>query len=188
MLLRPSVTDLTFRLYDRPLHPELFDIVSRETVTRPDFQAQVRITRSGHVITWSPRIGQPFYLTEVVTTDDGVLPGRQLLELPFRQERFASVQPRPGIHYQACCQIETLPPELFLKVNDELLRDGRRRGFIHFFEPSAISFRLAPLSLICMDGRPGCQLVHAFHTFPDEYTVIKSQSLFECRWTESALD
>ena len=32
-LVRPKVADIEFRLYDRPLHPELFEPVAEKTVT-----------------------------------------------------------------------------------------------------------------------------------------------------------
>jgi hypothetical protein len=177
-LARPAVHDLVFQLYDRPLHPELFEIVACETVARPDFQAQVRITRSGHVVSWSARCGPPLFLTEVVNADEEHFPSRRLLSHPFRQERYAAVEPCLGVRYQACFQVETLPPALFLKVNDELLRESKRHGFIHYFPP-AEPFELAPIGYVTMDGKPGCQLVHAYHTFPEECTVVKTQSLFE---------
>lgn len=177
-LARPAVQDLVFQLYDRPLHPELFETVACETVVRPDFQALVRITRSGHVVAWSARKGPPLFLTEVVNADEEHLPTRKLLNHAFRQERFARVEPRLGVRYQACFQVETLPRVHFLKVNDELLRESKRHGFIHFFPPNE-SFELPPLGYVTMDGRPGCQLVHAYHTFPEECTVVKTQSLFE---------
>lgn len=177
-LLRPLVDELSFMVYGRPLHPELFEIAAAETVTRADFQATVRITRGGHVITWTPRQGPSFFLTEVVGPDEAHLPGGRLVSHAFRQERAAALQPLPGVRYQACFQTETLPPELFQRVNDELLRDAKRRGFIHFFPPTS-GFGAAPLGFVTMDGRAGCQLVHAFHTYPEECTIVKTQSLFE---------
>lgn len=175
---RPAVDELLFQLYGRPLHPELFDIAAVERVSRPDFEAEVRLTRGGHVISWTPRREPKFFLTEVVNPAQPWFPPGPLAEASFRHERMVQAQPHPGVRYQACFQLEVLTPEVFCKVNDELLRDARRRGFIHYFAPGE-GYGPAPIGLILMDGRPGCQLVHAFHTFPDECTVVKSQSLFE---------
>ena len=36
-----------------------------------------------------------------------------------------------------------------------------------------------PLGLITVEARPGCLFLSTFHTFPDEYAVVKTQSLIE---------
>src|SRR5262249_19637196 len=51
-IIRPRVGDLVFQLYGRPLHPELFDILAFRKVQREDYELTLRITRTGHVITW----------------------------------------------------------------------------------------------------------------------------------------
>jgi hypothetical protein len=38
---------------------------------------------------------------------------------------------------------------------------------------------LGALSYINVETRTRCLLVQAFHTFPDDYAIVKSQSLFE---------
>ena len=53
--LRPRVGELVFHLYGRPLHPELFDILQVHRVPHRDFTLMVRITRTGHVISWENR-------------------------------------------------------------------------------------------------------------------------------------
>jgi hypothetical protein len=55
VLLRPAVGDLIFRLYGRPLHPELFDILAVRSLQREDYKLSVWITRTGHVISWENR-------------------------------------------------------------------------------------------------------------------------------------
>ncbi|HMC64673.1 MAG TPA: hypothetical protein VKI65_07025, partial [Gemmataceae bacterium] len=50
--LRPRVAELVFHLYGRPLHPELFEILAVRKIQREDYELTVRITRTGHVISW----------------------------------------------------------------------------------------------------------------------------------------
>ena len=50
--LRPPVADLVFHLYDRPLHPELFDTLVSRSVRKDDYDLTVRITRTGHALSW----------------------------------------------------------------------------------------------------------------------------------------
>ena len=85
-----------------------------------------------------------------------------------------------GIHYQTSFQVEVLPPEIYFHVHDEILADGDKRGMLHNFQPHH-RLALAPLGFITVEARPGCLFLTAFHTFPDEYTIVKSQSFIEKR-------
>ncbi len=174
--LRPRVGELVFHLYDRPLHPELFDTLARRTVRRDDFELTVRITRTGHAISWESRGA---HLTEVTAAADLPLPSyRARLQHRVRGEHCASVPCGGGLHYQTSFQVETLPVEIFLHVHDEILRDGMKRGLLHNFQPHH-RLALAPLGFVTVEAWSGCLLLSSFHTFPDENTVIKTQSLIE---------
>ncbi len=174
-ICRPRVGDLVFQLFDRPLHPELFDILAVRTVQAEGYQVTVRITRSGHVLTWE---NGDTCLTEVAAAHEEPLPDRRLLSYRLRGEHHGSYQAPRGVNYQMSFQVETLSPEIFLHIHDEILADGARRGFLHNFQPNH-RLSLAPLGFVALEGRPGCLVVHAFHTFPDEHTIVKSQSLIE---------
>lgn len=175
LLWRPAVRDLVFQVYDRPLHPELFDILAVQTVERPDFRLTVRVTRTGHIVTWQTQAGT---LEEVLTAMDDCLPQRRLLSYRFRGEHHCRTTLGNRLSYQSSFHVETLPDELFQKVQNELVADGRRRGLLHRFHPHH-RWALTPVSFISVEGRPGCQVAHAFHTFPEELAIIKSQSLVE---------
>ena len=85
VLLRPPVGDLIFRLYGRPLHPELFDILAVRKIRREDYELSVWITRTGHVISWE---NADVYLSEVAAAGDQPLPEkRRLLSWRLRGER-----------------------------------------------------------------------------------------------------
>ena len=45
-IVRPSVCDLIFQLYGRPVHPELFDILAVRKLQHADYQLTVWITRT----------------------------------------------------------------------------------------------------------------------------------------------
>ena len=59
-----------------------------------------------------------------------------------------------------------------------LLKPGTTRGLRHHFEPPG-RMTLGALSWIDLETRPRSLLVQAFHTFPDDLAIVKSQSLFE---------
>jgi hypothetical protein len=174
--LRPRVCELVFQLYGRPLHPEFFDILATRKIQREDYDLTVRITRTGHVITWENR---DVHLTEVTAAADQPLPERwRLLSRRVRGEHCDSLACAHGISYQMSFQVETLPPEIFFHVHDEILADGGQRGLLYNFQPNH-RLSLAPLGLITAEARPRCLILTTFHTFPDEHTVVKSQSLIE---------
>lgn len=177
-LVRPPVSDLIFQLYGRPLHPELFDILAVRKVKHEDGELVVRITRTGHVISWE---NADVHLTEVTAAADQLLPERRrLLHYRLRSEHTAQMACAHGVHYDTSFQVEVLPPEIFLHVHDEILADGSKRGLLHNF-PSHNRLSLAPLGFISAEARPGCLILSSFHTFPTEHTVVKTQTLIEKR-------
>jgi hypothetical protein len=75
-------------------------------------------------------------------------------------------------------QLEPVEPEVFWTFQQELASDGRKNGMLHTFESSG-RMALGALSYIHVETRNRSLLVQAFHTFPDDYAIVKSQSLFE---------
>jgi hypothetical protein len=176
--VRPRVGDLVFQVYGRPLHPELFDILAVRRIRREDYELTVRITRTGHVISWE---NDDVFLSEVTAAASQELPERRrLLHYKLRSEHSAQLACAHGIHYQCSFQVEVLPPEIFLHVHDEILADGSKRGLLHNFS-SHNRLALAPLGFIAAEARAGCLFLSSFHTFPTENTVVKTQSLIEKR-------
>jgi hypothetical protein len=175
-LLRPRVADLVFQLYGRPLHPEFFDILAVRKIQREDYELTVRITRTGHVITWE---NSQVCLTEVTAVADQPLPERRLLlSYRIRGEHSETLTCAHGICYQTCFQVEVLPAEIFFHIHDEILADGDKRGLLYNFQPNH-RLSLAPLGFVAAEARAGCLILSTFHTFPDEHAVVKTQSLIE---------
>jgi hypothetical protein len=174
--VRPKVAELVFQLYGRALHPELFEVYSTRTVERGDYQATIDITSAGHVITWRH---QGLILTEVAASAQHPLPQkRRLLSYRLRGERQDRVECRGGCRYQFNFQLEPVEPEVFWTYQRELSLEGVRQGMLHTFDSSG-RMALGALSYIHVETRNRSLLVQAFHTFPDDYAIVKSQSLFE---------
>jgi hypothetical protein len=175
-IVRPRVGDLVFQLYGRPLHPELFDILAWRKLQREDYELTLRITRTGHVITWE---NPDVLLTEVAAAADQELPEkRRLLSYRLRGEHSGGLICAHGINYQTTFQVETLAPDIFRQVHEEILADGEKRGLLHNFQATQ-RLSVAPLGMIAVETRSSCLFLSTFHTFPDEHTIIKSQSLIE---------
>jgi hypothetical protein len=170
------VAELVFQLYGRALHPELFEVFGTRTVRRGDYEATVQITSAGHLVTWRY---QGMTLTEVAAAAHHPLPQRRrLLSYRLKGERTDHISCRCGVRYQVAFQLEPVEPEVFWTFNNELSLDGLRSGLIHKFHSSG-RMALGAVSYINVETRNRSLLVQAFHTFPDDYAIVKSQSLFE---------
>jgi hypothetical protein len=175
-LLRPRVAELVFQLHGSPIHPEFFDILASRKIQREDFELTVRITRTGHAITWER---QRQVLTEITTSADLAVPSsRRLLNYRVRGEHADCLTCAAGVRYQMSFQVEVLPEEIFMHVHDEILADGAKRGLLFNFQPNH-RLSLSPLGLVTAESGSKCLIISSFHTFPDENTVVKTQSLIE---------
>ena len=176
LTVRPKVAELTFQLFGRPLHPELFVVFESCTIERGGYTAKIDITGAGHVVTW--RYGG-LTLTEVAASTHNPLPKmRRLLAHHLRGQRSERVECRGGVCYQTNFQLEPADPEVFWTFQQELAVEGQRHGMLHRFGASG-RMALGALSYINLEARNRSLLVQAFHTFPDDYAIVKSQSLFE---------
>jgi hypothetical protein len=174
-LVRPPVAELVFQLYGRPLHPELFDILTVRKFQRDSYELRIWITRTGHVITWE---NEDVLLTEIADRDQAISDKRRFLNYRMRGEHSGQFLCCHGISYHMSFQVETLPEEIYLHVHDEILADGTKRGILHNFQPNH-RLAVAPLGYVVVESRPRCLMLTTFHTFPEENTIIKSQTLIE---------
>jgi len=174
--VRPKIAELTFQLFGRALHPELFKVYSSRTVTRGDYAATINITSAGHVVTWRH---QGLTLTEVAAAANHPLPQkRRLIAYQLKGQRSDHVKCRGGATYDVSFSLEPVEPEAFWTFQQELSLDGTGHGLLHKFDSSG-RMALGALSYINLESRNRSLLVQAFHTFPDDYAIIKSQSRFE---------
>jgi len=175
LISRPKVADLVFQVYGKPLHPELFDnLASRQFVCR-GAPMIVRITRTGHVISWQ---NKDVLLTEIADVNQDLPPSRRVLSYRMHGERTGTWELGHGVVYQMSFQVEKMTPEIYLHVHDEILAEGSKRGLLHNFQPNH-RLSVAPLGLVSVEARAECWFLNTFHTFPEEHTVVKSQSLIE---------
>jgi hypothetical protein len=174
--VRPKVAELLFQLYGRPLHPELFQVCQTHRVQRGDYEAKIDITTAGHVVTWRYR---GLTLTEVATSSNQPLPERRrLMSYRLRGERIDRVECRCNVAYDMSFQLEPVDPEVFWTFQHELARDGERQGLFHQFKTSG-RISMGAISYINFEARNRNLLIQAFHTFPEDCAIVKSQSLFQ---------
>jgi len=165
-----------FQLYGRALHPELFQVHCSRTIKRGGYEATVNITSAGHTVTW--RYDKQT-LTEVATSAHHPLPvKRRLVSYRLKGEGSDQVECVNGERYQVSFQLEPVEPEVFWTFQQELACDGEHQGMLYRFDSSG-RMALGALSYINLEARNRSLLVQAFHTFPDDYAIVKSQSLFQ---------
>jgi hypothetical protein len=174
-LVRPRVADVVFRVYDRPLHPELFDAVATKTVVRAGCRLTARLTRTGHTLGWT---AAGVHLEEVTATADQELPGAGVRLAQRFGARHRGRCELPGVRYQLELQVEVLDPEPFVHLHAELVADGTRKGLVYHCKTNN-RVGLSPLGVVIVEALPRGLSVTAFHTFPDELAVLKTQSLIE---------
>ncbi len=184
--VRPKVAELAFHVYSRTLHPELYMVHKTRRIERSDYQATVDITNCGHVITWKGRPpvdpgvqGKPAPVTvcEVATSAHQPLPKRRcMMAKSLKGSRTEKAQCYGGIEYRTHFQLESVKPDIFWMMQQQL---GKRptEGLLHNFDASG-RMALGALSYINIELRQRSMRVQAIHTFPDDYAIVKVESLF----------
>jgi len=168
---------LRFYLYDRPLHPELFDIYHDHNIAKAAYEAQIWVTGCSHAIGFF-RDGAA--LMEVAADTESMLPQRGLLlELPFRGERDHECKRTTGINYMMNFQVESMSPAVYSKTHHDLARVGSRRGLFVPFPMWMTRTPLTPFTYVDYDAKPNQLHVFTFQAFPEDLTIVKTQSIFE---------
>lgn len=174
---RPDVSQLVFRVFDRSVHPELLRTHATWSAGQSEFTVRAGICDAGHVVAVRLRTGT---LTEVALPVDHPLPTERCrLEKPMGGSRSATLElAELGVRMQLHHQVETVEPEVFLNLHEELLHDCRGAELAHTFT-SINRFAPAAISLLRVDAQRDHLLVHAYHTFPDTCAIVRTQSLLE---------
>lgn len=172
--VRPKVAELAFHVFSRSLHPELYAVHQTRRVERTEYDARIDITNCGHVITWN---GGGLTLCEVATSASQPLPRRRcLISKPLKGSRTERADCRGGVTYRTHFQLEPVEPDMFWMVQQQL-GNGPTEGLLHTFDASG-RMALGALSYINVETRMRSMLVQAIHTFPDDYAIVKIETLF----------
>lgn len=171
------VADLKFVLYQRALHPELFHIHQCRRVERPSYQADIWVTGLSHVVTVQSA-GR--HVTEVTGDDIEVLPHNGIVtSWQFRGERDHLETFDHGMRYILSTQVERMNQNLFHASHRDLIRYAETRGVLVTFEDWAEGDGPVPFTFIDWEARNQELHIQAFHAFPADYTLLKTQSIFE---------
>jgi hypothetical protein len=162
-------------LYGRSLHPELFEVQRTRQIERGGYTAIVQITSAGHLISWQY---DGLTLTEVAASAHHPLPQRRrLMSHKLKGACTDQIECRGGVTYQVQFSLEPVEKETFWAYQKELTSAVPSEGLLHCFESSG-RLGLGAISYVNLESRDRTFKVQAFHTFPDDYAIVKSQSVF----------
>jgi len=171
-----AIDQLTFALFQRPLHPELFQIYAERKLKTEKYEAMIWVTGCTHVV--SVFAGDAC-LTEVVSAPGQLLPHRGLVErFQFRGPRTHKCTLSRGVSYMTDFQIEKMSANLYRQSHTDLERFARNRGVFKKFPEQEVD-GLQPFCYVDFEARRGELHIHTFAAYPDQVTMIKTQSLFD---------
>ena len=171
-----AVEELTFNLFQRPLHPELFQIYANRKIKTEKYEALIWVTGCTHV---ASIFTADLCLSEVISGPGQVLPHRGLIEhFQFRGPKSHKCTLSRGLSYMTDFQVEKMSTNLYNKCHLDLERLARNRGiFVKF--PKSAAGGLQPFCYIDFEARKKDLHIHTFAAYPEQVTMIKTQSLFD---------
>jgi hypothetical protein len=170
-------------LYLRTIHPEFFKIYAWRSYRGPDLEAEVWITGLSHVLTvrrLSKNRTAERCLTEVIGPAGLEIPDRgRVQSLALVGEDEAAFHLRNGFHHQISFATETLDDEHFASSYEELRAQAHKEGVSCEYRIEGVEKKMWPLALMFPDHARGGFLLHAFHVFPEQRSILKTQTLIE---------
>jgi hypothetical protein len=168
------VSDLKLRLYLRALHPEFFTIRARRSFGHAGFEGEVWLIEGGHVITF---VDGPEAITEVIAPRELELPRRGLVKtLDIVGQNEHRLDARSPLVYQMAYQVDVESPATYVREVEDLLTSSRQ-GHLFVEETREMTKRSFSYAVSEPHGRG--LLVHAWHGYPTENVILKTQTLIE---------
>ncbi|MCA8987701.1 MAG: DUF2617 family protein [Planctomycetaceae bacterium] len=172
---RPQTSEIALRLFARPLHPEFFDVLERYEYRSSQYSTSVSLTSVGHSVEFRRN---RHTITEVLSGQFADLPRiKRLCSYSTGQPRSLRYNLDCGVVVQLCFECEYLAPDAYERVQDEhwQLAGKATLAQVSF---DALSDAAPPLSFVNVDPLPNAIGIHAFHLFPGEHAIVKTQSLY----------
>lgn len=174
-MTRPDVADMVLRTFERSVHPELFDSVAACSLSFGGHRATIRLGSSGHMLVF--RTGDSI-LTEVATTRQNSLPEHlKMIDRRLIGYRTHMID-LPAVRYHCSYQLEHVPLDIYLQLHREFECDARNAA-LAITIPGASEHSPESISLLKCDILSEGLVVHAFHTFPENAAILRTQTLFE---------
>jgi len=171
----PSTQVFRMMLYHRALHPELFAIQDRRTVTTSGYELEAWIMPGGHAL----RFGiEGNCVTEVVCDQDTQLPERGLVHaLPCIGEKEHEQKVGGEINFVTAIQTENLSDNLYLATYNEMQDFAEQSSAMTYgWQDADGSNNLSVLDLQRYRGEVHAQ---SYHLLGSGGFVLRTQTIFE---------
>ncbi|MDY7010658.1 MAG: DUF2617 family protein, partial [Planctomycetota bacterium] len=170
------ISQLRLLLFSRSVHPELFDIYHDHRIVKEGYEAQIWITGLSHLISFHRGKAT---VTQLIADASAMLPKHgRVASLRLRGEKDHEIDAGP-IRHMISFQVETMSPRLYERVHADMTEQASQGGLFLSFSEWVQAGAPEPFTHIDYDAKPGHLHVFAYHAFPDELTLIKTQSIFE---------
>ncbi len=169
-----AVCDLRLSVYLRALHPEFFAIRARRPFDGFAFDGQMWLVDGGHVVTF---VDGADAVTEVIAPKGLDLPKRGLARaLDLSGSHECRVEARGTVLYQMAYQVDACSPGRYVREAEDLLASTRRD---HLYAEGAEPGDARSFSYAVPEPKGRGLLVHAWHGFAAEHTILRTQTLIE---------
>ena len=174
-LSRPDAADMVLRTFERSIHPELFESTAQCTIRFRGNKASLRIGPTGHQLEFRT---SNVAVTEVAATKHEDFPlSRKVIDRRLIGYRTHMLD-LPEVRYHCSYQLEHVPLDVYLQLHREFETDAQNATLSAVF-PGSSTGSPDCISLLKCDILNEGLVVHAFHTFPDNAAVLRTQTLFE---------
>lgn len=164
-------------LYNRALHPELFQLKGRKVLRHPGYEVEAWITPGGHVVRFEHN-GACF--SELAGEDQASTPGAGIVTafLCAGERDYDHLFEPQKVNYMTTVQTEQLSENLYAGTYEEMDDFGREMdAMVHAWTDES------GRNLSVLDVQRMSREVHiqAYHLIARGGVVIRTQSIFECR-------
>jgi len=171
----PSTQVFRMMLYQRALHPELFNIQDRRIIATSDYELEAWVMPGGHALRFG---GEGNCVTEVVCDQDVQLPERGLIHaLPCIGEKEHEQKVGPSINFVTAVQTENLSDNLYLATYNEMQDFAEQSSALTYaWQDGEGANNLTVLDLQRYKGEVHAQ---SYHLIGSGGFVLRTQTIFE---------
>jgi len=179
IITRPCISELTFLYYDRPVHPEFFQFVATRTTERNHYSLTSALTSTGHIVTLKITMadGKTRFVSEVVTSAHFEMPDSPMSAFRFKGKQHEMIRLSDHLYVETTFDREVLELHAYMALQAELSKANELDGLFYHFGPNG-RIAMGGLSYMTLETWYKRVRVRAYHTFPESYRVLTTDSVF----------
>jgi len=141
-----------------------------------DWRADIWVHESGHAVIFT---NQRMAFTEILSNHELELPRERIVwERNLSQEDFTMIQPGGSMRYQFNYEVEKTEPAIFRFLSQEMSLKPTPTD-LYWQRSGGNRWSVTPIVRVHIDYASHYLSVQTFHSFPQELTILRTQSLFE---------